>query len=168
MAPRWTWPLAAFVLAMASPIYRTSAQGQVVAETGAMFVTFEQEQVPPGFAEAVEREGGRILFNLPGIGVSVVAGLPETSLRRLASEQGGADVAPDVSMARLQRTAELAVRRPMRGGCSRPRHEYRTIEGGSNQGRTTGRSISPARNPPRRLSPAEGCASPHSGTSLRW
>jgi serine/threonine-protein kinase len=32
----------------------------------------------------------------------------------------------------------------------------------------TGRSISPARNPPRRRSPAEECGSPHSGTSRRW
>jgi subtilisin family serine protease len=101
MASRWTLVLAA-VLAMVSPMYRTSAQRQeatraaVFAETGAMFVTFEKEHVPPDFAKAVEREGGRIVFTLPGIGVSVVAGLPETSVRRLAGEHGGTDVARDV------------------------------------------------------------------------
>jgi subtilisin family serine protease len=102
MASRWTLLLAASVLAMVSPMYRTSAQGQeatraaVLAETGATFVTFEQEHVPLDFPEAVAREGGQIIFNLPGIGVSVVAGLPETSVRRLAGEHGVADVAPDV------------------------------------------------------------------------
>ena len=102
MASRWTALLAACVLAMVSTMDRSSAQGQeatraaVRAQTGAMLVTFEQEHVPPGYAEAVEREGGRILFSLPSIGVSVVAGLPEASVRRLTGEHGGADVAPDV------------------------------------------------------------------------
>jgi subtilisin family serine protease len=102
MASRWTVLLAACVLGMVSPMCRSSAQGQeptraaIRAETGAMFVTFKQEHVPPGFAEAVEREGGRILFNLASIGVSVVAALSEASVRRLTGEHGGADVAPDV------------------------------------------------------------------------
>jgi hypothetical protein len=50
MAFRWTGLLAAFVVAMGSTVYRTSAQVQeatraAVAETGAIFVTFEQEHV---------------------------------------------------------------------------------------------------------------------------
>lgn len=114
MTSRWTVLLAAIVLAMVSATYRSSAQGQkatptvVLAETGAMFVTFEQEQVPAGFADAVEREGGRILFNLPGLGVSVVAGLPDASVRRLAEEHGEADVAPDVWMPLTADAAEVA------------------------------------------------------------
>jgi lantibiotic leader peptide-processing serine protease len=103
MASRWTLPLVVCVVAIVSPVHRAasarpqeSPRAAVLAETGAIFVTFEQEHVPPDFAEAVAREGGGIVFNLPSIGVSVVAGLPETSVRRLAGEHGVADVARDV------------------------------------------------------------------------
>jgi subtilisin family serine protease len=102
MASRLTLLLAACVLAMVAPVYRASARGHeairaaVFEETGAIFVTFEQEQVPGDFAEAVVRDGGRIVFNLPNVGVFVVAGLSEASVRRVAAEYGAADAAPDV------------------------------------------------------------------------
>lgn len=67
MASRWTLPLAALALGFMSPMYDRPAQGQedtraaVVGTTGALFVTFEYEHLPPGFAEAVERESGKII-----------------------------------------------------------------------------------------------------------
>jgi lantibiotic leader peptide-processing serine protease len=100
MASRWKFPLAGCALAMVSLVYPTSAQRQdatradVPAETGATFVTFEREEVPPDFLEAVARAGGRVVFNLSDLGVTVVAGLPAASVQHLAG--GGADVAPDV------------------------------------------------------------------------
>lgn len=100
MAPRWKLPPVACALAMAWLVCPTSAQRQdatraaVLAQTGATVVTFEREEVPPDFLEGVARAGGRVVFNLPDLGVAVVAGLPGTSVRHLAGQR--ADVAPDV------------------------------------------------------------------------
>jgi subtilisin family serine protease len=87
---------------MISPVHRALAQRQeptraaLLANTGAVVVTFEQDYLPKDFPGAVVGAGGTVVFNLPHVGVSVVAGLSEASVRRVAAEYGAADAAPDV------------------------------------------------------------------------
>src|SRR5262245_29641844 len=91
MAARLTALVTACVLAMAFPIHSALAQREeptgaaLLANTGAVIVTFERENLPANFTGAVVRAGGTIVFNLPNVGVSVVAGLSDASVRRVAA-----------------------------------------------------------------------------------